>query len=190
MPDEQHDPIAAYFRAIEERLDFLQEYAVSAADSLARLQAGLELSSDGIAHILSLLTPPLPVGFKVSETALNQKGENMPPKKATIDFQILPNGTVKYTSSPVDPAGLVVALPAGTSVPAGFSSDPSTISVAPDPTDSTGLTFIGTGLKAGTGIVFTISATLPNGTVITGSAVPVDVEPAPDLPSGFTIAEQ
>ena len=110
--------------------------------------------------------------------------------KATVDFQLLDNGTAKAVATPVDAAGLTTTLPAGSGTPAWSSSDTTTVVATPDPTDPSGLTATvtpATPPKLGTGIVVSVTATLPDGTSITGSGDPIDV--VSGGPTGFSIAE-
>lgn len=110
-------------------------------------------------------------------------------KKATVDFVVLDNGTVKFTAVPVDVVGNPTNLADGTSTPVWTSADSTTLSVVADTTDTTGLTAIGTPLKLGTSISVSVSAVLPDGvTTVSGDADPVDVVAGPA--GSFTVAEQ
>ena len=80
-----------------------------------------------------------------------------------MDLQIFDDGKgVKFTATPVNKAGKPVALPVGV-VPVWASSNPAVLSVAVDPSDSTGLSALGTPVSDGTGVVATLTATLSYG---------------------------
>jgi hypothetical protein len=107
-----------------------------------------------------------------------------------MDLQILDDGKgVKFTAEPVNKAGKPVTLPSGI-VPVWASSNSAVLTVVADPTDSTGLTALGTPVSDGTGVVASITATLADGTVIKddGSEAPIDVV-ADTQASGFIIQE-
>jgi hypothetical protein len=118
-----------------------------------------------------------PVGFKINEQAL---GGNMAKLKATVDLQILDDGKgVLFTLQPVNANGNPVPLPAGDMVSASSSATAS-LTVVPNPGDTTGLVFLGTVPQPpvdATDIAVTFSATNP-----------IDVV-ADDSPAGFTITE-
>lgn len=140
-------------------------------------------------------TPPLPpVGFKVSIVSIktNEKGEmTMGAVKATVDFQLLDNGTAQLTASPVDAAGLAATLPAGTPAASWASSDPGVVitPVASDPTGLTAIAAPATPPVLVTGAVPTVSVTLPGAaSPISGTGAPIDV--VAGGPTGFTVAEQ
>ncbi len=109
-------------------------------------------------------------------------------KGATIDFQLLDNGTVKFTATPVDSVGNSTTLPAGTS-PLTWVSDQPALTLSADPSDTSGfaLSQIGTPTALATGVNVSCSTTL-GGSLITGSATPVDIVAGPA--SGFAVAEQ
>jgi len=110
--------------------------------------------------------------------------------KASVDFQLLDNGTALATATPQDAAGLTTTLPAGTSTPVWTSSDPG-VTVVPVATDSTGLTATVAPAVPPvllTGAVITVSATLASGTAISGSGNPIDV--VSGGASGFQVTEQ
>src|ERR1019366_2592587 len=80
-------------------------------------------------QLFLILTPPPPVAFIITLTADTPSGLaanhertqgvfNMAGKvmKATLDFQLLDNGTATATLTPIDTAGLATSLPAGTPV--------------------------------------------------------------------------
>ena len=93
--------------------------------------------------------------------------------KAAVDFQLLDNGTVKFTFTPVDSVGNKTTLPAGTPALSYSSSDPA-LTVAPDPADASGfgLSAIGTPNALATGVIVTGSTTLPGASApISGQAV-------------------
>jgi hypothetical protein len=114
----------------------------------------------------------------------------MPAKKATVDFQILDNGTVRFTATPVDSVGNTATLAAGTP-PLVWVSDQPALTLAADPSDTSGfaLSQIGTPTTLATGVNVTCSTTLAGGSgPISGAATPVDVVAGPA--GGFTVAEQ
>ena len=107
-----------------------------------------------------------------------------------MDLQILDDGKgVKFTATPVNKANNPVTLPAGV-VPVWTSSNPAVLSVTADPSDSTGLTALGTAVSDGTGVVVSLTATLPDNTIIKddGSDAPIDVI-LDTQASGFIIQE-
>lgn len=111
-------------------------------------------------------------------------------KTAGVDFEILDNGTVKYTFTPVDAIGQPTTLPPGTP-PLTYSSSSPAMTVAADPSDTSGfgLLAIGTGVAVATGVVVTGQTTLPGAAApIIGTADPVDI--LAGGPVGFTVAEQ
>lgn len=102
--------------------------------------------------------------------------------KMKLTFSVLDSGKVAFAARVVDSMGNPPnppGLPSGTSTPAYSSSDSTVLSVATDPSDPTGLKGVGSPLALGTGVVVSISATLPDGTLITGSADPIDVIAGP-----------
>jgi hypothetical protein len=138
--------------------------------------------------------PGDPVAFVVNtQLATLKENEMASTRKATVDLQILENGTVKYTATPVDANQQPTTLPSGTPPLTWASSDPDLV-LTSDPADTSGfnLSQIGTaGTTAAAGIVATCSTTLPGASSpITGAAAPVDVVPAPPgSPVGFVVAE-
>ncbi len=104
---------------------------------------------------------------------------------AGVDFQLFDNGMATATLTPVDAAGIDTTLPAGTSVPAWTSSDPGVVvSGAAD-----GLTAIVTPSTPPVLVqdaILTVTATLPDGTVITGTSDKIDV--VGGGPTGFKVA--
>jgi len=107
-----------------------------------------------------------------------------------MDLQIFDDGKgAKFTATPVNKAGKPVTLPSGI-VPTWTSSNPAVLTVAPDPTDPTGLTAIGTPVSDGTGITVDCSADLGGGNIIKddGSQAPLDVVPDTQA-TGFIIQE-
>jgi len=107
-----------------------------------------------------------------------------------MDLQITDSGKgVKFTAEPVNKAGKQVSLPVGI-VPVWASSNPAVLTVAADPSDPSGLTALGTPISDGTGVLASVTATLPDGTVIKddGSEAPIDVV-SDGTPSGFVIQE-
>jgi hypothetical protein len=159
------------------------------------LRKSLAVQEKILAQILEQVGPNLPTGFDVRETKI-KTGEQtiMKALKATVDLQILENGQVRYTLTPVDANGNPTALPAGTPPVSAVSSDPD-LSLAIDTANDTtglGLVWLGTaGKLAATGIVVTFSTTLPGASSpISTAADPVDVVPAPlGSPTGFVVAE-
>ena len=107
-----------------------------------------------------------------------------------MDLQILDDGKgVKFTATPENRAGKPVSLPAGVT-PVWASSDPSVLTVAADPSDTTGLTALGTPVSDGAGIVVSLTADLGGGNIIKddGSDAPIDVIPDTQA-TGFVIQE-
>lgn len=114
----------------------------------------------------------------------------MPAKKATVDFQVLDNGTVKFTATPVDSVGNPATLPAGTP-PLTWSADQAALTLAADPADTSGfaLSQIGTPTALATGVNVSCSTTLAGASAsIVGAATPVDIVAGPA--GGFAVAEQ
>ena len=104
--------------------------------------------------------------------------------KATLDFQLLDNGTATATLTPIDAAGLATTLPAGTPIPVWVSSDPSVVVTAA--ADGMSATVApATPPVAKTGVTISVSTTLASGTSISGSDV-VDV--VAGTATGFAIA--
>jgi len=141
-----------------------------------------------VEQILVALSPPIATGFKISI-----EKENQSMLKAGVDLQILENGTVKYTATPVDAKGQPTTLPVGTPPLTWVASDPD-LTLASDPADTSGfnLSQIGTaGNVAVTGIVVTCSTTLPGATApITAAAAAIDIVPAPPGAAvGFVVTE-
>lgn len=104
---------------------------------------------------------------------------------AGIDFQLFDNGQAVATLTPVDAAGLDTALPDGTSVPVWVSSDPGLVVAG----STDGLSAIVTPAVPPVLVqnaTLTVSATLPDGTVITGTSDPIDI--VSGGPTGFKIA--
>jgi hypothetical protein len=140
-----------------------------------------------------------PIGFRITETALQPTGGNTmaPIAKAGVDLQILDDGKgVLYTLTPVNRSGNPEPLPAGVTVSASSSApaslanaiqDPGDPNATPQrPPDTTGLVFLATVVQPvvdANGIVMTFSA--PFGST---GADPVDVV-ADNSPVGFSIKE-
>lgn len=138
--------------------------------------------------------PQLPTGFLVSETVQPARGESiMDAKGHAVGIQILPDGTVRFIFTPT-PAGST--LPAGTPPLSYTSSDPA-LAVTVDPADTSGFGLVALGkptLPAGstgvTGIIVTGQTTLPGAAApIVSDPASVDVVPAPNLPTGFSVQE-
>jgi hypothetical protein len=164
----------------------------------------VEQALDELRLIRQFLTTP--TGFKVTEAVLNQKGDitMSKPTGHSVGIELLPNGHVLFTFTPT-PAGST--LPANTPLPLQFTSSDPALSVAQDPgdpnatpprpLDTTGLVALGTpNLPAGSagvkGIIVTGQTTLPGASApISGSNAdnPVNVDPAPNLPTGFAVTE-
>jgi hypothetical protein len=102
----------------------------------------------------------------------------------SVDFSILSNGQAIATLAPVDAAGLETTLPEGTSVPAWTASDPGVvISVSED-----GLQALVTPSQPPVLVQdckLTVTATLPDSTVITGESENIDI--IAGGPAGFKI---
>ena len=151
---------------------------------LTAIRDGLTATDAEVGKILEILTPPPPVAFRVTLT----EGEDHMAKavNATMDFQLLDNGSATATLTPIDSVGEPTTLPAGV-VPAWSSSDPAVVVVPAADGMSAALAPASPPVLA-TGVVITASATLPSGAVITGSGDPIDV--VAGGPVGFKIAEQ
>lgn len=135
-----------------------------------------------------------PTGFAVNEQNTNQGETTMADTRkfaASIDFQENVNGTATLTATPI-PAGS--KLPAGVVASWGVNPDGTPaggLQVVADLTkDPQGLVAIATGVAAEIGAVPQISATLPDGSVIIGTGVPIDVVANAQSPTGFSVAEQ
>src|SRR3974390_2457492 len=74
---------------------------------------------------------------------------------------------VRFTAAPDHP------LKQG-ETPVWTTSDASALALAPDPSDPSGLTAIGTPVKDALGLVVTISVTRPDGKAVTDNAAPID----------------
>jgi hypothetical protein len=151
---------------------------------LTAIRDGLTATDAEVGKILEILTPPPPVAFRVTLT----EGEDHMAKavNATMDFQLLDNGSATATLTPIDSVGEPTTLPAGV-VPAWSSSDPAVVVVPAADGMSAALAPASPPVLA-TGVVITASATLPSGAAITGSGNPIDV--VAGGPAGFSIAEQ
>jgi hypothetical protein len=159
-------------------------------------QVGIEAT---LAQILNAVTTPPPVGFVITETLQTAgQGEDMAAKAkfSKVRVAIQDNGTALLTATPTDAMGLATTLPTGTTTPVWTSSDPGIV-VTPVATDATGLTATAapaTPPVLVTGVVATVTATLPTnpdgsaGATISGST-PADLSVVAGGPTGFQIAE-
>ena len=133
--------------------------------------------------------PSPPVKFVVAITAItpatqgetNMADPKKVARKATVDFQLLDNGTARLTATPVDAAGLATKLPDGTPPASWTSSDPGLV-ITLDPADPSGLTAIASPATPPvlvTGAIPTVTAnfTSADGSVktITGAGAGIDV---------------
>ena len=163
--------------------------------TLRQQEITLQRIAGTLQSINKLLTPK-PTGFKVT-----LKGaKTMPAVKAVVDFQLIDSGTAKAVATPTDALGVAESLPAGSSAPSWAVTDASGnptpfLSLAPDASDPSGLTQIVTVSLSDpipsplpSGLLVTVSASLPDGTVIKGSSQPVDIVPGPV--SGFSMSLQ
>lgn len=193
-------------RGIAEILERLVESQKSIGQTLQSMQETFEQVLEELTLIQQSLPQPLPpTGFTVTEQLLNSQGESMKTATGhTVGITLLPNGHVLFTFV-TDPPGSV--LPSGTPLPLTFTSSDPALAVVQDPgdpnatpprpPDTTGLVALGTpNLPAGstgvTGIIVTGQTTLPGATSpISGSNSdnPVDIVPAPNLPTGFKVVE-
>ena len=120
-----------------------------------------------------------------------------PAEQHRVGMHLLPNGTVKFTITPVNPDGTDGKLPEGTPPVMGSVADASgapssALTLAPSPEDTSGfgLIQIGTGVQEAQGLVVTFSTTLPGASSpIEGVGDPIDIQAAPQLPSGFRVTE-
>lgn len=111
--------------------------------------------------------------------------------KATVDTQLLDDGTALLTASAVDGAGLSVPLPAGTPPPVFTSDNPAlVVDQSADPSGLTAVVKPATPAAAATGINVSVATTLPNGTAISGAANPIDIVGDPNNVTGFAVATQ
>lgn len=114
-----------------------------------------------------------------------------PAIKHGVTFELLVNGTVRYTAVLQDDAGRTnVTAPAGLPPLVWTVDQSAAMSLAPDPSDTSGLNLIqlGTGTAVGTGVVASASTTFPGvATPVVVAADPVDVNP--DVATGFKISE-
>jgi hypothetical protein len=104
--------------------------------------------------------------------------------KAGVDFQLFDNGSAVATLTPLDAVGIETTLPAGTPTPAWTSSDPGVVVSA----STDGLSAIVTPATPPVlvqGATITATATLLDGTVITGTSEAIDV--VPGGPVGFQV---
>jgi hypothetical protein len=142
----------------------------------------LKKNSILLEKILAMLSPPIPVKFRIE---LTTQGDNMAkPKLAGINFRLLDNGTAAGTLVPQDSVGVTTTLPPGSSVPVYIAS---TAEVVLTPS-ADGLTLVvapAVPPVAATGVTISVSATLPDGSVISGMSDPIDV--VPGGPTGFKI---
>ena len=144
--------------------------------------------------------PGFPVRFVVAvqvPPTMQKEKVMAKPKAHMVSLEILENGTVRYSAQPVDANGNATSLPAGSPPATWASSDPD-LTLAPDPSDTSGFNLlqIGTaGTAPATGVVATITDTITNpadGSVstITGAADPVNIVPAPPgFPTAFVVTE-
>jgi hypothetical protein len=93
---------------------------------------------------------------------------------ASVDFVLFDNGQAVATLTPEDKAGLDTTLPAGTSVPVWTSSNPAVV-VSGSTDGLSAIVTPATPPVLATGVTVTATATLPDGTVITGVSDPIDV---------------
>ena len=148
---------------------------------LAEIQISLQAQNQTLQTLLAILQPPSPVILKITF----KENIVMAKQKATVDFQLLDNGTATATLTPVDAAGNPTSMPTGASTPVWTSSNPAII-IAPA-ADGMSATLTPTGLA--TGVVITATATLADGTTtLTGSGNPIDV--VAGAATAFAISEQ
>ena len=151
---------------------------------LAEIQAALAAQNQTLQTLLAILQPPTPepASFDITFERDNAMATK---RKATVDFQLLDNGTATATLTPVDAAGNPTPMQTGTTVPVWTSSNPAITVVAA--ADGMSATLTPTGLA--TGVIITATATLADGvTTITGSGNPIDV--VAGAATAFQIAEQ
>ena len=160
--------------------------------------------ASSIDQILQMLAPPPPVAFVIdliSTTSLaplterqkKEKFTTMPALKATLDFQLLDNGTAQALLKPVDAAGMLATLPTGTPAPTWTASDPG-ITVTPGPDGLSAVVAPANPPVLVTGVTITATTTLPPvapatvGVTLTGTSTPIDVTAGG--PVGFQISLQ
>lgn len=150
-----------------------REANIAMAEEIMSIAASVADTNKVVHEILAGQTFRPPVKFTVTLIPI---GGNMATVKASLDFQLLDNGTAKAVATPDDAAGLPAQLPAGVTA-SWASSDPGVV-VTADASDPTGLTAIVAPANPPvlvTGAKVSVSATLPDGTVITGSSEGIDV---------------
>lgn len=166
----------------------------SVNDLRTDVDEGFGILNDKLDKIIGYLIPPPPVKFIVSITSnqpLTKEQQMAKVRKATVDFQLLDNGTATLTATPVDSVGIPTTLPAGSGAGVWTSSNPGLV-VTVNPNDASGLTATVAPAQPPallTGAVCTISVLLPDGvTTITGNSDPIDI--IAGGATGFTVVEQ
>jgi len=108
-------------------------------------------------------------GFKFTITPIDKE-------TSMANLQIIRGGKgVKVVASPVNPEGGIIPLPAGETL-AWTSSDTANSPITQDLTnDPTGLTGIGEAVGDAVGVVFTLTGTGTDGSVISDPAPPIDI---------------
>lgn len=151
---------------------------------LAEIQVSLAQQNQTLQTLLAILQPPTPdpVSFDIN---FERDSPMATKRKATVDFQLLDNGTATATLTPVDAAGNPTSMPSGAGVPVWTSSNPA-ITVAPA-ADGMSATLTPTALA--TSVTISATSTLADGvTTISGSGNPIDV--VAGTATAFAIAEQ
>lgn len=108
--------------------------------------------------------------------------------KLAIDFQLHDNGNATAKATPIDSMDLGTTLPAGSSVPVWVPSDPTALAVSAAADGLSCLVTPASPPKLATGVTVSMSATLPDGSVIGGVSDPIDVVASEAV--GFKIALQ
>lgn len=155
------------------------------------LVAAVKLMQLQLAQLIQAEIPQPAVKFAVAITG----GSMSTVRKASVDFQLLDNGTAKLTATPLDKKGLATKLPAAGIVANWKSSDPGvviTVDLANDPSGLTAIAAPSDPPVLVTGAVPTVTAdNVPqdDGTTatITGDGAPIDV--VAGAAGSFVVAE-
>jgi hypothetical protein len=164
--------------------------------TLSNIQAQQARQEIQLQQILAQLLPPPPAGFLMTFES-NQENEmaNKAPRKATMDFQLLDNGTATATLTLVDAAGLPTTLPSGATigVPPWASSNPAIV-VTPAADGMSAALAPSSPPVLVTGVVISAGpATITNADGSTVSLAVVSGDPIDVIaggPAGFSISEQ
>lgn len=154
------------------------------AKTVAAIKANQDQEIALLKQVLAAVLPPPPVSFTV--TLESNPGELSMGRiaKATLDFQLLDNGSATATLSAVDSVGEPTTFPAG-STAVYTPSDPSIVaSVGAD--GLTGTITPATPPVLATGVTVSVVVTLPGGATLSAVSPAIDV--IAGGPAGFSIA--